>query len=164
MQNISFLIDYHVWAHNRILHQLQTITMEEWNKDLGGSFPTMRELSKHLITADYRWMQRWKGVPFADIPGTFVFDSCTQVNATWQPIFNEMQAVAKAFFEGGAEQPINFITSSGKEFTMPFWQTVYQVVNHGTYHRGQITNMLRLLHKDPVATDIFLFFVEKDKQ
>ena len=164
MQNISFLVDYHIWAHNRILHQLQTITAEEWNKDLGGSFPTMRELSKHLITADYRWLQRWKGVPFADIPGNFVFDSYTQVNATWQPVFNEMLAVAKTRFEEGAEKPVNFITSSGKEFTMPFWQTVYQVVNHGTYHRGQITNMLRLLHKDPVATDIFLFFVERERQ
>ncbi|HWB24021.1 MAG TPA: DinB family protein [Chitinophagaceae bacterium] len=161
MENISFLVDYHVWAHNKVLQQLQAITAEEWNKELGGSFPTLRELYKHLIVADYRWLQRWKGVSLAPIPDTFVFENYTQLNAIWQPILQEMKTVADHFFATDPDQPLNFTTSAGANFTMPFWQTLYQVVNHGSYHRGQVTNMLRMLDKKPVGTDIFLFFVER---
>jgi uncharacterized damage-inducible protein DinB len=161
MENISFLIDYHVWAHNKVLHQLQTVTAGEWNKDLGGSFPSLHQLCKHLVSADYRWLQRWKGVPLANIPDTFVFESYTQVNAVWQPILEEMKTVSNHFFETGVNQPLSFTTAKGDAYSMPFWQTLYQVVNHGTYHRGQITNMLRMLNRQPVGTDILLFFAEK---
>ena len=161
MENASFLIDYHIWANNKVLQQLQTVTTEEWNKELGGSFPSIHLLCKHLISADYRWLQRWKGVPIAAIPETFVFESCDQLIAVWQPMLAEMKNVSVGFFERGAEQPVNFTTAKGDHFAMPFWQTFYHTVNHGTYHRGQITNMLRMLNKQPVATDMFLFFVER---
>jgi len=163
MENISFLVDYHIWAHTKVLNQLQTATTEEWNKNLGGSFPSLHELCKHLISADYRWLQRWKGVPLASIPDTFIFGSYTKVTAVWQPIFVEMKTVSEDFIKKGIDQPINFVTAKGDPYSMPFWQTLYQVVNHGTYHRGQITNMLRMLDKPPVGTDIFLFFAERGK-
>ncbi len=161
MENKAFFIDYHIWAHNKVLQQLQGLTAEEWNKELGGSFPSLQQLCKHLVSADYRWLQRWKGIPLAAIPETFVFENPTQLIDIWQPLFAEMKTISESFFESGIEEPINFITAKGDPFSMPFWQTFYQVVNHGTYHRGQITNMLRMLGKVPAGTDIFLFFAER---
>jgi uncharacterized damage-inducible protein DinB len=72
-----------------------------------------------------------------------------------------MLSVGKQFLEADAQRPVNFITAKGLNVTQPFWQTLYQVVNHGTYHRGQVTNMVRILGRQPVTTDIFLFFREK---
>ncbi len=69
---------------------------------------------------------------------------------------------AVSFLTNDPAQPINFITAKGLNVTQPYWQTLYQVVNHGTYHRGQVTNMLRMLDREPVGTDIFLFFREND--
>ena len=162
MKDISFLIDYHIWAHNKVLQQLTAITTEEWNKEFGGSFPSLKELYKHLVMADYRWLQRWKGVPFAEMPATFAFDSYTQLTATWQPVLGDMQATAKQIIQTNPEQPISFITSKGVSFNLPFWQTLYQVTNHGTYHRGQVTNLIKMLQKEPVGTDIVLFFAEQN--
>lgn len=164
MKDTLFLIDYHLWAHNKVLQQLTAITTEEWTKELGGSFPSLKEVYKHLVISDHRWLQRWKGVPFADVPDDFVFDSFTQLAVTWQPILEEMHKTAHQFFETGGGQPVYFITSKGAQHTMPFWQTLYQVVNHGTYHRGQVTNLLRMLNKEAVSTDIFLFFAEQERQ
>ena len=36
-------------------------------------------LYQHLLEADYRWLQRWKGIPFAEIPQGFVVDWYDQV-------------------------------------------------------------------------------------
>ncbi len=35
------------------------------------------------------------------------------------------------------------------------------LVNHGTYHRGQITTMLRQLDAQPILTDLMHFYREK---
>jgi uncharacterized damage-inducible protein DinB len=34
------------------------------------------------------------------------------------------------------------------------------LANHGTYHRGQISLMMRQLHAEPLATDFHVFLVE----
>jgi uncharacterized damage-inducible protein DinB len=40
------------------------------------------------------------------------------------------------------------------------WRQIYHLFNHSTYHRGQVTRMLRLLDAEPVATDFLAFWDE----
>lgn len=162
MKDQGFFIDYHVWANKKMLEQLPDLTAEDWNMQLGGSFPTMKALYQHIVEADYRWLQRWKGVPFAETPPEMVVDGYASLQALWLPLLDEQVTLAKERLAAGAgaEEPVHFITGKGLHVTQPFWQTLYQVVNHGTYHRGQVTNMLRMLDRQAVGTDIFLFFRE----
>jgi uncharacterized damage-inducible protein DinB len=161
MEQLTLYLEYHVWANNRVLEKLKEVPKEDWTQVVGGSFPTLRELYQHILGGDYRWLERWKGVPIAEIPSHFIVDDYESLIALWRPILDETLALGAAFLNGRAEQPINFITAKGLNVTQPFWQTLYQVVNHGTYHRGQVANALRVLGREAVGTDIFLFFREK---
>jgi len=40
------------------------------------------------------------------------------------------------------------------------WRQIYHLFNPSTYHRGQVTHMLRLLDTEPVATDVLVFWDE----
>jgi uncharacterized damage-inducible protein DinB len=46
-------------------------------------------------------------------------------------------------------------------YSNPMWQSLQHVVNHGTYHRGQITTMLRQLDVTPILTDLMHFYRER---
>jgi len=46
----------------------------------------------------------------------------------------------------------------GEPFQSPVWQIVLHIVNHASYHRGQITTMLRQLGHTPVPTDLIAFY------
>ena len=163
MEKLSYLIEYHLWAHSRLLESLPTLTAEEWNIDTRGSFPTLKALYQHILEGDYRWLQRWKGVPFAEIPAHYRIENYESLDRLFRPQLEEMVVQAKQWLESGADRPVYFITGKGLKVTQPFWQTFYQVVNHGTYHRGQVAHMLRAMGRQPAGTDIFLFFLEKDK-
>lgn len=128
---------------------------------MGGSFPSPQLVSKHLLHADYRWLCRWKGEPIAAIPEALNVQSVQQLVEAWQPILDDMKTSIDITYAADMERTLSFTTAKGAKFALPFWQTVYQVVNHGTYHRGQITNMLRMLGKTPAATDMLLFFAER---
>jgi uncharacterized damage-inducible protein DinB len=160
MNDQKFFIEYHIWANKKVLQQLPDLTDADWNKQLGGSFPTMRALYQHILEAEYRWLQRWKGVPFAEIPTEMIVENYPTLQTLWLPLMEEQLAVAKERLAADAESPVHFITGKGLHVTLPYWQTLYQLVNHGTYHRGQVTNMLRMLDKPAVSTDIFIFFRE----
>jgi uncharacterized damage-inducible protein DinB len=43
----------------------------------------------------------------------------------------------------------------------PLWQMLQHLVNHGTYHRGQIATMLRQLRAKPLSTDLIAFYRER---
>jgi len=43
----------------------------------------------------------------------------------------------------------------------PLWQSMQHLVNHGSYHRGQITTLLRQLGAQPILTDLMHYYREK---
>jgi uncharacterized damage-inducible protein DinB len=43
----------------------------------------------------------------------------------------------------------------------PLWQALQHLVNHGSYHRGQVTTMLRQVGAGPVSTDLIVFYRER---
>ncbi len=55
-----------------------------------------------------------------------------------------MQAFGAALTENDWEREISYKSLAGVSYQSAIWQVVLHVVNHGTYHRGQITNMLRM--------------------
>ena len=161
MDQLTLFLEYHVWAHERLLSCLSGLTKEAWNAPVAGSFPTLKALYQHLLEADHRWLQRWRGVPFAETPPHYVVEGYESLDALFRPQLKEITTEGRRFLEADAGRTVHFITGKGLHVAQPFWQTLYQMVNHGTYHRGQVANMLRALGGQPLGTDIFLFYNEK---
>src|SRR2546427_7669347 len=42
-------------------------------------------------------------------------------------------------------RPLTYKNLKGETWTYSMWQTLWHVVNHQTYHRGQVTTLLRQL-------------------
>ena len=69
-------------------------------------------------------------------------------------------------FVGGLTQSdldrvIEYKTLKFGVYRNPLWQSMQHVVNHGTYHRGQVTTMLRQLGAEPILTDLMHFYRER---
>ena len=104
--------------------QLSGLPAEDWAKETGGSFPSLRAVYQHLLEADYRWLQRWKGVPIAEIPEHYKVTGYPSLEALFRPQLDEMVKTAEIFFANDAAQPINLITAKGLNVTKPYWQTL----------------------------------------
>ena len=71
-----------------------------------------------------------------------------------------MMNFAAGLSEADWSREASYKTLAGKPFNTPLWQIVLHVVNHGSYHRGQVTNMLRQLGVKPVNLDLVRFYRE----
>lgn len=157
--NIARLIEYNTWANALLAGQIATLGKDLFKKETGGSFPSMRATMAHMIDSDWLWLNRWKGIPLADVP-VWPSEDASMLNETWQAIREEMVNVARTFVDR-PDTPIKFTTRAGKDFVLPFYEIVFQVSHHGSYHRGQLTNMIRIVGGEPVSTDYFLFAIRK---
>ena len=44
---------------------------------------------------------------------------------------------------------------------MPLWQAIMHLSNHDSYHRGQLTTLIRQVGGTPVNTDLLFFYRER---
>ena len=59
-------------------------------------------------------------------------------------------------------QPVlRYTNRKGEVWEYALWRMIHHVVIHSTYHRGQVTNMLRLLGAQAATTDFLEFWDER---
>jgi uncharacterized damage-inducible protein DinB len=73
----------------------------------------------------------------------------------------QRQEFLRSLTENTLHAPLRYNGSDGKEFSMPLAQLLQHVVNHGTYHRGQVTTLLRQVGAETVSLDMVFFYREQ---
>jgi uncharacterized damage-inducible protein DinB len=155
------IIDFHYWARDRVLTAVDALTPEQYERPMGNSFSSIRDTLNHVYLAEWIWYSRWKGVS----PTTFPSDPLPDL-ATLRARWSDLERNVRAHLDDAGEQGLSRVTEyrlmSGKEGASPLWQMVAHLVNHATYHRGQVTTLLRQLGAAPAkSTDMIAFFRER---
>ncbi len=65
----------------------------------------------------------------------------------------EVREYLSGLTEEALKLPLTYLNLKGESWTYPLWKTLFHVVNHQTYHRGQVTTLLRQLGAQPVQID-----------
>lgn len=161
-QSLQMLLDYHYWARDRVLDAVEPLTPEQFTRDLGNSFHSVRDTLVHLFSADWVWYTRWQGgSPQAMLDPT-TFPDAASIRAAWTEQEQKVRALVVQLGENGIDRVIEYRLFSGQASAQPFWQLLQHVVNHGSYHRGQVTTMLRQLGATPPrSVDLIAFYRER---
>lgn len=166
--DIHLLFEYDRWANRAVLQAASTLTPENFTRDLGGSFPSVRDTLLHIISSEWAWLTVWNHPsPTSAFVTTEVW---TQRAALFPPnSFPDVPALRSKWTEVEKEQLafVNRVTNDSLRRTLPIRTTqitlallMQHLANHSTYHRGQISLMMRQLAAAPVSTDFALFLLE----
>lgn len=159
IQDLRTLLDYHYWARDRMLRALEPLSPEEFTRELGSSFTSVQATLAHVCSAEWAWHQRWIGQsPTAQQPKENFPDVATTRKA-WQAIEADVRGFLEGLGETGIERVFEYKTLTGDPGSSIFWHMLQHVVNHGSYHRGQLTTMIRQLgHPAPESMDLIRFY------
>jgi uncharacterized damage-inducible protein DinB len=165
--DIQLLYEYDRWANNRVLQVVSALSVEQFTRDLGGSFGSVRDTLIHIIGGEWIWLQYWKEPPQ---DSAFLADLRARRDVLFNPnAFPDLVAVQLKWTEVEREQIefVHHLTNELLHQMLPFRTTqvtlahlMQHVANHSTYHRGQIALMMRQLDVAPQATDFHVFLVE----
>lgn len=159
--DIQILYEFNYWAKARMLGALESLPEQDLYKDFKTSFKGIHGTLVHICSAENAWLQRFTGNPspkFLKIDDLPKYDA---VKAKWGEVEKGMLAYIASLTEEELQQKFSFTTSEGKSVSSVRWQNLQHLVNHGTYHRGQITSMIRQLGGTPVSTDLIAFYRQK---
>jgi uncharacterized damage-inducible protein DinB len=144
---------YHQWAIELTLESCQDLTIQELTRDLGGSFSCVRDTLVHTLMADSAWWHRTQGLAYTR-PDPTTFASLESIHVAWTPFY---QRWADVLQNTAPETQLPYTAFDGTKYINSLEEIMRHVVNHGSYHRGQVAMMLRLLGKKPQATDWIAF-------
>jgi len=161
LQDTHNLIAFHYWARNRMLDALDPLSPEQFTKELGGSFGSIRNTVVHTLSAECVWLSRWKGENPPGMIAPETFPDVASVRSAWSDNEVKLRTFFDAAGEQGIQRVIAYKTFAGTESQSILWQMLQHVVNHASYHRGQVTNFLRQLGcAPPKGTDLIAFYRE----
>jgi uncharacterized damage-inducible protein DinB len=162
LQDLRVLLDYHYWARDRILDAVEGLPLEQLTRDLGNSFRSIRDTLAHIYAAEWAWYSRWQGKsPTALLPPD-TFSDTASIRTTWMQLEAKMRAFLESLDEERINRRIEYKLLNGQPGSSIFWHMFQHVVNHASYHRGQVTTMLRQLGAaPPKAMDLIAFYRER---
>ncbi len=160
-EDLRLMLQYHYWARDRLLAAVEPLTAEQFTRDLGSSFRSVRDTLAHLVGAEAAWLSRWQGhSPSSLLPADQLPDLAA-VRRAWTETEQGVRAFVADTGEQGVGRVISYRLRSGAPGASPFWQMLQHVVNHASYHRGQVTTMLRQLGAAPPAPmDLIAFYLQ----
>ena len=150
---LNELFDYNYWARDRQLQACAALTEEQFLRPLGGSFPSLRDTLAHLVAVEWLWLERWRGRSPRTLLPPEEFPTLAAVRERWLVVEREMREYLAGLSDEALERPITCISTRGQAWTYPLWRMIVHLLNHQTYHRGQVTTYLRQLGAEPAKVD-----------
>ncbi len=145
MNHLRTLVDHMAWADERILESLRQ----------SGVPKRALDLYAHVLGAEHVWVARLEQRP-PSIPvwPILTVDECAQVAAENGRTF---RAYLDRLASGDVRRVVHYRNSAGDEFDNAIEDILLHVAMHGSYHRGQVSMLVRGAGAEPQPTDLIAF-------
>jgi uncharacterized damage-inducible protein DinB len=158
------LYEYNKWANARVIGSLRPLSAEDYTRELGGGWPSIRATFVHLAGATDAWAERFAGKDVTVLPTPDEVSTFDAAAALLQGAETKLDAFLSTIAPEKATGSFTWKNLKGEPKTAPFWAVLRHVVNHGTYHRGQISSMVKRVGGKPVSTDMVVWGIEVNEK
>jgi uncharacterized damage-inducible protein DinB len=161
-EEAAVLTEFSAWANRRIFDGVEALTPEQFARELGSSFSSVRDTLAHIVSVEWVWLERLQGRSPAAMPATRDYADINALRTRWEEIEKGFRDYMEELTKAELDEEVEYKTFSFGPGKNPRWQIIQHVVNHGTYHRGQIAAMLRQLGTKAMGTDLITFYRERN--
>jgi uncharacterized damage-inducible protein DinB len=161
--DIEFLYEYNRWANARILDAASKLTPEKFTVDLHSSHASVRDTLAHVLAAEWIWLERWNGTSPKALLDSSEFPTIGALRTRWAEVEGAQGSFIEGLTDASLDSPVSYTNTRGEQWTYPLGQMMQHVVNHSSYHRGQVTTMLRQIGAEVSTVDLLIFLDVKNR-
>lgn len=161
INDLQRLLRFNEWANARVFDAIAALTPEQQTKDLGSSFPSVALTAGHMVAGEWIWLQRWLAISNSKFPDWANSTNVADLRRRLSEVEKERADLIGGLTEANLHTLRPYTLMNGTADQQPLDVMVTHVVNHATYHRGQIATMFRQLGLKPIGTDLITFAREK---
>lgn len=156
------LAKYNIWANKKFINELYKLSDDQLTAEIVSSFPSIRETVYHMWSAEYIWIQRLQLVERPvwvqnDFTGSF-----EEATRKWEECSQQILEFIQAQRDDSAlEHVLQYYNLKKQSNKLPVSAALMQVLNHATYHRGQLVTMMRQIGVKKIPSTDYMRFKVK---
>jgi uncharacterized damage-inducible protein DinB len=151
------LYTYNRWADRRVLDACRKLTPEQYVAEPAPGWSSVRSTIVHLAIVTEGWLRGLAGESQGSVP--------TEAELPTVDAAERLLDEAYRIFEGLVPTltpewlaTLRTLTRGARSAILPPWAVLRHLVNHATYHRGQVASKLKRFGVEQPATD-FIYWV-----
>ena len=161
--DIVALFAYDRWANRKVLDDCRKLTAEQYVAEPVPGWSSVRSTISHIALAIEINLRTLAGDPDDRMPteaDLTTVDAVAQLLERAYRRFDELRPTLTP------ERLNTMLTlrAVGRTFTLPRWAILRHIVNHSSYHRGQIASKLKRFGIEQSITDFFWWVIEQIPQ
>jgi len=158
---VGELYAYNRWAGGRLRAVVERLDPQQFQRPMGSSFTSVRDTLLHIVGGEWIWLERWNGRSPRALPSATDLPDLAAISMRWNQVEQDQERFLAGLVQSDLTKSITYVNQKGETWTYPLWQLLTHVVNHSTYHRGQVATLLRQLGIKPPMTDFLVYYEER---
>jgi uncharacterized damage-inducible protein DinB len=154
---------YNYWANQEVTRKILTLSQEQQQFEVKSSFSSLQATIIHLWDAESAWWQRVRLHENIVLPSLSFHPSMQEaVTGLMQQSLQWKEWVEQASVPQ-LEHTFSYQNTKKEQFKQPVWQVLMHMVNHGTYHRGQMITIMRQLGEEKLPPTDYIHYTRSKK-
>lgn len=161
--DFTSLYAYNRWADRRMLDACRALSSEQYNAEPIAGWSSVRSSLAHIAIVFDGWLRGLTGEVVDVVPTEADLPTVEDIERLLSRAYDTFESVLPTLTAERLATPQTF-RSRGRSAVLPPWVLLRHVVNHSTYHRGQVAAKLKRLGIEPPATDLVFWAFEQFPQ
>lgn len=157
LDDLRSLYTYNAWANARFFEAIAGLDEARRTAPLESSFPSVIATLGHIVGAEWIWLSRWQGTNPSGFPDWLQAPILEDLRSRLSRVESDRATYLAGLSEEDLQRPLDYKLLNGTASSTRLLDLLLHVVNHSTYHRGQLTTLLRQVGATPPATDYVVY-------
>ena len=161
--DIVALFEYDRWANRKVLDACRKLTAEQYVAEPVAGWSSVRSTISHIALATEFNLRALAGDADDRIPTEAELVTVDDGAQLLERVYRRFEELRPTLTPERLNTLLT-LRAVGRTFTLPRWAILRHIVNHSSYHRGQVASKLKRFGIEQSITDFFWWVIEQIPQ
>ncbi|HVS36214.1 MAG TPA: DinB family protein [Gemmataceae bacterium] len=161
--DVVALFAYDRWASAKVLDACRKLTPEQYVAEPVPGWSSVRSTISHIAQATALNLRTLVSDPDDHIPTEADLATVDDVGQLLERNYRRFEELRLTLTPDRLNTLLT-VRAIGRSFTLPRWAILRHIVNHSSYHRGQVASKLKRFGIELPITDFFWWMIEQVPQ
>ncbi len=161
--DFAALFKYNRWANAKMLDACRKLTPEQYTAEPAPGWPGVRATVWHIAVVTEGWLRGLANDPDMNFPTEAELATVDDAERLLVRAYRRFEELLPALTPERLATPIT-LRRRGRSATLPPWAVLRHIVNHATYHRGQVASKLKRFGIQQAESDFVFWAMEQFPQ
>jgi uncharacterized damage-inducible protein DinB len=163
-EHLREMFEFLRWADQQMMAAARQVPEAGYYQDQGISIGSIHKLLVHCMAAQWIWLSRWRGESPTRLESHEDYPTRDALEQRWPLVHSAMLDFLGLQSPKSLAREVQYKNTRGEVFSVPLGELMLHVLDHASYHRGQLNTMVKHAGGKPANVMYQHYVVQKSRQ